>query len=261
MKAVIWAVVGAFVLATAGCASGDTSMDHLHTVAVIDGEVIAGSHNGMWRLHESAPPEPLSEVPWDVMGFADDGPTWFASGHPSPDMQGPANLGLQVSTDQGRSWQGRALVGDVDFHRLAAREGVLAGIDSQSGNVLVSFDEGFTWQRYSLDGARDVLVVPDGIVVLGDANWVLIDSTGPVSVPAYVPGAVTAHVGEDRILVSTMDGGLWSAVQWRGPWVNVTDIGEPALWIGSESTVVSILTHAGALISRDGGVSFVAVQQ
>jgi len=261
MKVLGMLVVAALTVTTTGCSSDHTSMDHLHTVAVIDGDVIAGSHNGLWRLHESQQPEPLSEVPWDVMGFAHDAQTWFASGHPGPDMAAPANLGVQVSTDGGRTWQGRALVGDVDFHRLSARDGVLAGIDSQSGAVLVSTDNGYSWQAHDLPGARDVFIAPEGPVVLNEQEWIIINEEGVAPVPAPIPGAVTAHAFEQGFLVSTIDGTLWSADTWTGPWRVLADFAEPAFWIGSESSVISVLTPDAVHISRDGGKSFTVAQQ
>ena len=88
------------------------------------------------------------------MAFTVAGPDRFlASGH--PDLRDeellvegkPPLLGLIESTDAGRTWQVRSLLGDADLHTIVAvDEDLIVAYDSTGERVLASTDGGRTWE-------------------------------------------------------------------------------------------------------------------
>jgi hypothetical protein len=246
MKAVALAVTA--LLAVTACGQSAESIDHIHTVSVVDGTVLAGSHNGLWQLSAEDAPARIGDGAWDLMGFAVDGGEYFASGHPGPGMNLPGNVGLQVSTDGGRTWSSRSLVGEVDFHRLAVAGEHVIGIDSHSGAVLYSTDRGNSWQGAQVDGARDVMVHDDIAIIVGDRQWWLVSSTDVTPIEAPLADAVTTFASAAGLYASTRDGQLWQAEGWRGPWRSVASFEQPASWISADQSNVVALV--------DGSVQF-----
>jgi hypothetical protein len=258
MKAIAVAVTAVF--AVTACGQSSESMDHIHTVSVTDGTVLAGAHNGLWQLSEQESPILVSELAWDIMGFAADGPEFFASGHPGPTMDLPANVGLQASRDGGRTWESRALVGEVDFHRLAATGKHVIGIDSQSGAVFFSPDRGESWQTAQVADARDVMIDQDTTIVVGPSRWWLVSPTEIESVEAPLVDVVTAHASPDGLYASTQDGQVWHAVAWRGPWRSVATFDQPATWISADSGSIALLVDGRVVRADRRNYQFVQMQ-
>lgn len=67
--------------------------EHIHNLALLEGAVYLGTHNGLWMEQPDQSVVQVSEVPFDVMGLARAGDRWLASGHPGVDQDAPANLG------------------------------------------------------------------------------------------------------------------------------------------------------------------------
>lgn len=259
MKMIAVAFAGLFALTA--CGETAESMDHVHTVSVVDGGVLAGTHNGLWAMAEGSPPVRITEEVWDVMGFAAGQGEFFASGHPGPGMQSPADLGLQVSSDGGRTWEGRALVGDVDFHRLAAHETMVMGVDARTGFVLFSLDRGQTWQRTDINEANDVMVNADSGFALGRNQWWLIALDGTQQlVDAPLADVVTVHAAEGVMFASTLDGQLWRSTAWQGPWEAVAVLDAPATWMGSDGDTIVALVDGVVLASQQPTYEFVPLR-
>jgi hypothetical protein len=153
-----------FFVSRGGDSSDSTAtpagMAHVHGLAVdpADGELLAGTHYGAFRVGEDGEIEQFGPVQ-DFMGFSVAGPGhYLASGHPGAGQGGPANLGLIESTDGGKTWNTLSLEGKADFHTLKARHGRVYG--STGGQLMVSEDKKNWEQRASIPIA-DLAISPD----------------------------------------------------------------------------------------------------
>jgi len=281
-----WVPAVAMVLGVSlgGCAvvSGDAAsssdappVTHVHAVDVDDERqrLTIATHDGLVAV-DLSPQEPVTDVPMllgdlraDVMGFVrvDDG--FLISGHPVPGSTEPANLGVVWTDLEGIGWQPRALSGSAEFHAMAravvgdAR--VIVGLDSVSGGVMVSRDDGLTWRAGAGLLARDLAVEPGsgrilatteaGLLVSNDdaATWQPLDDAPRLVLVevAEVAGAVVI-VGVDTEL------NLWTADP-AGGWQRVGPVpfAPEGLGIGAEGTI-AIASTAGAAVSSDGGASW-----
>jgi hypothetical protein len=143
-----------------GAHDGSAVTGHIHNLA-LDGEmVVMGTHYGLWGQEPGSAPTQISAEPFDVMGLAKSGDTWFASGHPGPGMEGPADLGLLASVDSGSTWRSVSLSGEVDFHRLTASGNVVLGQSAPDKKLLRSGDGGLTWQDLGAPPVFDISINP-----------------------------------------------------------------------------------------------------
>jgi hypothetical protein len=252
----LFGAVAIMMVATA-CGSSAESMGHVHTVAVADGQIVVGTHYGLWQVSENDDPVRVSDVAWDVMGFAQGDAAWLASGHPAPDQRAPADLGLQVSTDGGRTWSGRSLVGDVDFHRLAASGDIVAGINSRDGRIFISDDQGATWRANDPLPANDLAVTDNGVLIVGPKQW-WVERGGVLQEETVaLPEVATVFLEEDSAWAATMDGGIWWAPRWQGPWERIANVPGVASWIGAYDQTIALVVGDEVLISRDKAATFV----
>ena len=150
---------------TSGTTGNDDKIElaHVHGLGVdpADDALYAGSHHGLFRAADGeSVTGPVADRVQDFMGFTVAGPGHFlASGHPGPDQDGPANLGLLESTDGGQTWQTRSLSGEADFHALEYRHDTAYGINATTGELLVSTDLK-TWETRSTLPMADFAVSP-----------------------------------------------------------------------------------------------------
>lgn len=179
------------------------SVDHVHAAVMRDGAVLLGTHSGLVTVDPaSGDAQAVGPARDDLMGLASDGSMLYASGHPGPDSDLPDPLGLLRSDDGGSTWISVTLLGEVDFHGLAASEQAVAGIGTEHG-VMLSLDQGATWQDLGIDDATS-------LAWFGDALWVTTGSglrvwrDGETTSPALEPGQPVA-------LTSASDGdALWA---------------------------------------------------
>jgi hypothetical protein len=251
-------MVAALVAATAACGS-PAAMDHIHVVTVTDDGVFVGTHNGLWRVSEDATASRVSDESWDIMGLAHDGQQFLASGHPGPAMNAPGNLGLQRSPDAGSTWQGVSLVGEVDFHRLAANGDTIAGIDSQTGLLLASVDGGDQWLGSGAAPFIDAAVLDSGDIVAltPDGRWRSADGgkSWQQAAEATVSPVVLAAAGNGLVAIDAA-GRLLTAVSWDAPW-SVADANlEGADAISVHGETIAVVSGDQVWISRDGGAGF-----
>ena len=115
------------------------SWTHVHNLAYDGQSLLLGTHEGLYQQRPGKLPQLLSQPPFDVMGLTFDGSRWLASGHPGPEGDLPADLGLRASGD-GRSWTTVSLLGEVDFHRLTAQGSTIIGA-SAGGSALLRSTE------------------------------------------------------------------------------------------------------------------------
>lgn len=174
----------------------DFGVSHVHGLGVnpADGALFVATHYGMFRIDGSGSAARVGESYQDTMGFTVVGPNEFlGSGH--PDVAGinaglPGLLGLVRSGDAGESWDTVSLTGEVDFHTLVNREGIVYGWDSTGGRFMVSTDR-ITWDTRSTidlvsfvvdpaDGAHVVAATPAGIVESADGGRSWSAASAPV---------------------------------------------------------------------------------
>lgn len=148
----VLAVVAIVFIAVRGGGSETSAalagMAHVHGLGVdpADGQLLAGSHFGAFRVGDDGEVERFGPTQ-DFMGFSVAGPGhYLASGHPGAGQNGPGNLGLIESTDGGQRWETLSLEGKDDFHTLEARHGRVYG--HAGGRLMVSEDKR-TWDERS----------------------------------------------------------------------------------------------------------------
>jgi hypothetical protein len=147
----------------ANAAASEMAFPHVHGltydgagkrlyVAVHDGLIVY--RGGRWARG----PEPRH----DFMGFSGTRKFFFSSGHPAPGSDLVNPLGLMQSADGAKTWTKRGLLGESDFHLLAAGfEDDAIYVYSPEPNSKMkspgfyySVNQGFTWQAAAAAGLR-----------------------------------------------------------------------------------------------------------
>ena len=165
----------AIVLLTATMASPQpepVEVHHIHGLSFDPrepGALLVATHTGLVRVRLGANPEWVGTGRFDLLGFTappTDPGVLYASGHPdlvTYRREGHGNLGLLLSRDGGRTWEGVALKGHADFHALTYgpdRGGELFGwsVAGQAGLHRISTK---TWAAEWLpaQGLGDVLAL------------------------------------------------------------------------------------------------------
>ena len=208
----------------------DPGLVHVHGLAVnpADSVLYAATHTGLFRV-ENGTASRVGDRYQDTMGFTIAGPDLFlGSGHPDLRDQElrvdgkPPHLGLIESTDRGRSWQARSLLGDADLHAITLVGDLIIGYDSTGGRVLASTD-GQEWETRGEVALFDMTVDPndpdrlagvteDGTLMAsndGGRTWT--DETGaPVDLAVVAWGPDGLWVGDDAGgLHRKLDDGTW----------------------------------------------------
>jgi photosystem II stability/assembly factor-like uncharacterized protein len=237
---------------------------HVHGLGVDprDGALYAGTHYGLIRLPEEGEPTRVADRVQDFMGFTVAGPGhYLASGHPGEGQGGPSSLGLIESTDGGQTWQALSLAGEADFHSLEARHGRVYGLNSLTGEFMVSNDKQ-TWDTRGALPMADFAVSPeDPDVLLATTEQGLARSEDGGKTYSAVPtapllqlvswaedGAIVGAAPDGSVHASTDGGQTW---QQRGS----LDAAPHALTATSDSDVFAAVDGA-ILASTDGGRSF-----
>lgn len=134
----------------------DPPVDHVHGAVVHDGVLLLGTHSGLFEVDlATGQTSRRGTTQDDLMGLASDGSSLVASGHPGPGTDLPDPLGLMRSDDGGKTWQSVSLLGEVDFHGLAADASGIAGIGTEDG-VLISQDGGVNWSDAGVEDATSL---------------------------------------------------------------------------------------------------------
>lgn len=236
-------------------------MAHIHGLAVdpADGQLLAGTHYGAFRVGKDGELEQFGPVQ-DFMGFSVAGPGhYLASGHPGQGQGGPGNLGLIESTDGGKTWETVSLEGNADFHTLKFRHGRVYG--SSGGQLLVSEDKKNWVQRASIPIA-DLAVSPEDpdTLIVTTQKGLMISTDGGRQFQA-LQGAPTLHlltwteggtlIGVDpvgTVHVSDDGGKIWAGRGNAG--------GQPAALTATDDKIF-VATRQGQVVeSSDGGKTF-----
>jgi hypothetical protein len=244
---------------------GEVEVAHVHGLGIdpADGAVLAGTHYGLFRLPGTGAPERVADRVQDFMGFSVVGPEhYLASGHPGTGQGGPSSLGLIESTDGGQTWESLSLAGEADFHALEARHDRVYGLNSMTGEFLVSTD-GRTWEtRNAGVPLADFAVSPDDPELLvattqegparstdGGRSFSVLDGAPLLLLVDWADDGALVGVAPDGAVHGSEDGGAtWTA---RGS-VN----GAPQALEASDGGQVVVAIDGAIVESGDGGESF-----
>jgi photosystem II stability/assembly factor-like uncharacterized protein len=244
--------------ASSRAVAADPAMEHIHNLALRGDTLLLGSHHGLWEQQPGQTATQVSEA-FDVMGFALDGETYLASGHPGEGMSAPADLGLLKSTDAGRSWQTVSLSGEVDFHRLVASGKTILGVDSGDGSLRRSTDGGATWTNLG-PGPFDIALDPtDPDYVLGTTKEGPVVSTDGGRTFEPVNGApVIAFLSwqGDTLGGIAPDGTVYTSANRGRTWRHAGHVSAQPAAFTMAGKHVAVLAGDTILESRDGGRTF-----
>ncbi|MCZ3388041.1 MAG: exo-alpha-sialidase [Actinomycetia bacterium] len=232
----------------------------VHNLTLDGSRLLLGTHDGLWQQNPGEQATLLSDPAFDVMGLTGAPEQLFASGHPGPDQDLPADLGLRQSTDGGRSWQSVSLEGEVDFHRLRAVGSVILGLSAHDGRLMRSPDSGVTWQDLGTPPVYDIAVDPrdpdrvlatteQGPVVStdGGTSFTPIDSAPLLALLAWAGRTVYA-AAPNRDLYTSGDAGT--------SWTRTGSTGGPPSAIAANGEHVVVVAGATIVESTDGGATF-----
>lgn len=233
---------------------------HVHNLTVDGDLLLIGTHGGLWSQLPGQPAQLVSEQPFDVMGFAQAGPTMYASGHPGPGQDAPSDLGLQTSEDTGRTWESTSLLGEVDFHRLRAQDTVVAGLSAHDGRFLRSADAGTTWSDLGSPGLFDFALDPsDPEIVIGTQQSGPVHSSDGGQTFNAIPdapllaflawtGTTVYSIATDNTVQTSTDAGV--------TWEQMGQLeGQPQA-LGADGDRVVALAGSTIWDSTDGGRTF-----
>jgi hypothetical protein len=244
--------------------ASDDGPQHVHGLGVnpADGQLYIATHTGLWRAPAGETrAERVGDIAHDFMGFAIEGPDRFlASGHPDARDDLPPLIGLQRSTDRGRSWRTVSLLGQADLHVLRAAGHRIYGVDSGTGAFIASADGGRSWQQRTppapvldlavapMDPERLVAATEQGLFQSTDAGgtWRPLqgDIVGLLAWPA--PRALYVVEGDGTVSGST-DGGREFA--------RLGSVGaQPEAFAANGARELYAAVHGGTVLaSTDGG--------
>ncbi|MGQ0778030.1 MAG: F510_1955 family glycosylhydrolase [Pseudonocardiales bacterium] len=239
-------------------------MEHVHALGVDpgDGVLYAASHHGLFRIQPGSEPQRVGSSSQDTMGFFIVGPgNYLASGHPAPDEDQPANLGLIESSDGGVTWTPVSLSGEVDFHTIDVKQGMVFGYDSQTQQIMVSSDR-TTWERRAQLPLADLAASPQDPQFLlattaqglahsadGGRTFIRITSAPTLKLVDWSIENLIVGVGPTGIVGTSSDhGATWKPLG--------TVEGDPVALATNGPREVYIATDRGIYASTDGGRTF-----
>ena len=249
----------------------DPGVAHDHGLGVdpADGVLYAATQYGLFRIPETGPATRVADRFQDTMRFTVVGPnTFLGSGHPDfqKDPNLPPRLGLIRSTDAAETWENVSLSVKVDFHALHAAHNKVYGWDSGSGNLMVSSDDGRTWDTRSTLALRDCAVSPaDADLLLATTEKCLARSTDAGRTWQLVPGApvlvVLAWGDAGSLFGVAPDGSVAHSNDGGSTWTARGKVGgQPeAVAVDSRSATNTLFVAAadrGIVASTDRGTTF-----
>jgi hypothetical protein len=241
-------------------AVAEEAPEHIHNLALLEGAVYLGTHNGMWMEQPDQASVRVSDIPFDVMGLARAGDRWLASGHPGVDQDAPANLGLQESTDDGRTWQTVSLAGEVDFHRLVASGDVVVGVSSHGGALMRSTDGGRSWTSSTGFPIYDLALDPlDPSLVVGTTEQGPIRSEDGGTSFTPISGAPLIALlawTDAKLYGVSPEGKVYGSQDGGKSWQPSGRVAGPPEAIAADTKTLVVLTGGTVFASTDGGKTF-----
>lgn len=238
---------------------------HLHGLGLNpgDGQLYVASHSGVLTFGSSGEIERVAGRYQDTMGFTVVGPDLFlGSGHPDLRDGAPSSLGLIRSDDAAETWEPVSLYGEADLHAIVTAHDRIYAADATAGQLIVSFDDGRSWERRGTVELSALAVDPmDPDVIIGSdyagdlqrsddggRNWQPVD--GPsVTTLAWDDQIGLLAAGPDGDVYASDDVATWRAVGNLGGTGPVITIVDGIAWAATEG--------ARLLSSDDGGATWV----
>ncbi|WP_209122281.1 F510_1955 family glycosylhydrolase [Alkalihalobacillus sp. BA299] len=198
-------------------------VSHIHGLELnpsSPGRYLIATHHGLIEFVGLQEAYVLGAMRDDFMGFSRVANTNYlmSSGHPGFDSELPDPLGFMWSEDNGQSWELRSLLGEYDFHALAASyqdENHILGFALDYKNnyqslIFRSKDQGFTWERIETNGLPldhhgiyNLAFSPedDNIVFAATAKGLLQSKDSGVNWTKILPGNITgfAVIGNKEV--------------------------------------------------------------
>jgi photosystem II stability/assembly factor-like uncharacterized protein len=272
----IIAVLGSLALLT-GCGTSDnqastsgptngpiaqTNPDFgaVHNLLIIDDGILFGTHHGVWLQRKSQDPVPVGDSRFDVMGLAKHAGGLVASGHPGATEEQVGNIGLRGSLDQGQSWKNISLTGQVDFHRLVSSGQRILGLSATDGALLVSDDNGNTWEMLPNPNLFDLALDPSN-----SSNVVGTTETGPMlstdggkTFAPIVGAPLLALLGWDttRLVGVSPDGLIYESLDQGTTWSKIASVTGQVRAIATQKDEIAVLAGTDLYYSSDAGRSF-----
>jgi photosystem II stability/assembly factor-like uncharacterized protein len=161
------AIAVSILLATSSqgaMAAGESigSLSHIHSVRALEGQILLGTHEGLYQYLDEKTVKRISPERFDVMGLAISEKGIFASGHPGPGSKLPEPVGVLFSSDRGATWKKLSLTGQLDFHTLEIMGEEIYGADSGSGQLMYSSNGGKSWAKRGTNSFTDIAPDPKG---------------------------------------------------------------------------------------------------
>ena len=253
---------------------GDPPIVGSLTINPADSTLFMATNTGLFRIPEgSEEPEQITGKLSTPDGEGDVsaslvvrfvGPdTLIGSGHPAAGSALPPALGLIRSEDAGKTWTSVSELGRADFHALEPAGDQLVGALFQLPEVLVSGDEGKTWdtrtapmplvaievdpndpQLWVASSERGIYVSEDG-----GETWRQRDPTPNVRFAWADDGTLYRVDPGGPVKVSTDAGQRWEDRGSTG--------GEPqAMTVGEDGKLYVALIDGTLKVSEDGGETF-----
>jgi hypothetical protein len=290
-----WVALGLLAAALAGCGGddgasesdsaadlavpwvnpdGDPPIVGSLTVNPADSTLYMGTNTGLFRIPDGASepekvvgtletPDGSGKVSESLVVRFDGPDELLGSGHPSAGEALPPALGLIRSEDAGKTWSSVSELGSADFHAIEpAGDDIVAALFQQP-QVLVSGDDGKTWEtRTAPMPLVNLEVNPDD-----PQRWIGATERG---IFASTDGGQTwrQHDPTPNVRFSWPDGGELYRVDPGGPVKVSTDGGESwedrgstggepqAMTVGEDGTVYVALIDGTLKVSDDGGETF-----
>lgn len=253
---------------------GDPPIVGSLTVNPADSTLFMATNTGLFRIPEGAEepeqitgtlttPDGEGEVSASLVVRFVDPDTLIGSGHPAAGSALPPALGLIRSEDAGKTWTSVSELGRADFHALEPSGDQIVASLFQQAQVLVSGDEGKTWdtrtapmplvaievdpnnqQLWVASSERGIYVSEDG-----GETWRQRDPTPNVRFAWADDGMLYRVDPGGPVKVSTDGGQRWEDRGSTG--------GEPqALAVGEDGKVYVALIDGTLKVSEDGGETF-----
>jgi hypothetical protein len=185
----------------------------------------------------------------------------LGSGHPSPDETTlPEALGLIRSDDAGASWSSVSELGTADFHAIRRSGDRLVAAEFGRSRVLVSGDDGRTWEARAAPRVLIDLEVNPGdpnrwIATAEDGVYVSRDEGGTWRAVDPVPNSYLAWPAPDALYRLDPGGPLKRSRDGGMSWEDIGDTGgEPqGLTAADTDTLYAALLDGTVKKSADGG--------
>jgi hypothetical protein len=187
----------------------------------------------------------------------------LGSGHPPSDSTLPPALGLIRSDDAGKTWSSVSELGTADFHAIEPAEGRLIGGLFGQAQVLVSTDEGKTWEmRAAPRPLVDLEVSPEDprlwIATTADGVYISRDEGGTWRAIDPTPNSYLAWPAQDRLYRHDPGGPMMLSTNAGESWKEVgSTSGEPQALVAADAmTLYAILIDGSVKQSADGGATW-----